>query len=183
MSTEAAAKIRAALKAHDSSWNSRKISVKADNYSMGSSVDVTIKDPAIPLEVVKQVAQQHEHVRRCEVTHEILSGGNTYVSVRYSDEATKIISAPWVEPLRAAIAELDTLPEHLHANIPGTSRVTLSREMNGSLRIWGDGMGGMHINDDEHGAFYVAEANGWQPPSEVEEPQTCAAWTEWNPLV
>jgi hypothetical protein len=88
--TEYAAQIRSTLKkAHG--WSSRQVSVRSEYFSMGSSIDVIVKDPAIPLPVVKAVAEQAESIRRCEVTGEILSGGNRYVSVRYSHEAQQTI--------------------------------------------------------------------------------------------
>jgi hypothetical protein len=84
--TEHAAQIRQTLKAKHG-WSSRQVSVRADNYSMGSSIDVIIKDPAIPLPVVKAIAEVAEHIRRCEVSGEILGGGNRFVHVTYSREA------------------------------------------------------------------------------------------------
>ena len=81
--TEAAASVRAALKAKG--WNARAVSVRADPYSMGSSLHVTVKDPAIPLAVVRAIAMSAERVRYCEVTHEILSGGNRFVAFDKAD--------------------------------------------------------------------------------------------------
>jgi len=107
--TEYAAQIRNTLKkAHG--WSSRQVSVRAEYFSMGASIEVQVKDPAIPLPVVKAVAEQAESIRRCEISGEILSGGNRYVSVRYSHEAQQAIGARYLEAVEAAIARLS--PEH-----------------------------------------------------------------------
>lgn len=82
---EDAAKIRAELK-RVRGWTSSQISVKSDSYSMGSSIDVTIKAAGIKLAVVKEIAKEFERVRRCEYSGEILSGGNRYVSVKFDWE-------------------------------------------------------------------------------------------------
>jgi hypothetical protein len=79
--TEEAAEIRAEYK--KLGWNSRKISVRTDYFSMGSAIRVAIKVPGIPTEEVEEIAKRiGENISRCSITHEILSGGNTYVSVR-----------------------------------------------------------------------------------------------------
>jgi len=107
--TEYAAQIRSTLKkAHG--WSSRQVSVRAEYFSMGSSLEVVVKDPAIPLPVVKAVAEQAESIRRCEYSGEILSGGNRYVSVRYSHQAQQTIGARYLEAVQAAIGRLS--PEH-----------------------------------------------------------------------
>ena len=90
--TEYAAKIRKELK-EKHGWNSRQVSVRADYYSMGSSIHVEIKDASIPLGVVKEIAEQAERISRCEVTGEILGGGHRFVEVRYSREAEEAIAA------------------------------------------------------------------------------------------
>lgn len=101
--TEDAATIRARLKA-EHGWTSRQVSVRADQYSGGSSLDVRIKDPTVPLPVVKAIAEERESIRRCEITHEILSGGNRFVHVRYSPEALAVLGARWLPAVSAAVA-------------------------------------------------------------------------------
>ncbi len=99
MSTkERAAAIRAELKAHG--WKPRDVSVRADHFSMGSAVRVTIKNPAVPPSLVKSIAEPHERIARCSRTGEILSGGNTYITVGYDHDTLKAMAAPVVERLR-----------------------------------------------------------------------------------
>jgi len=101
---EAAARIRTELKrAHG--WTSRQVSVRAENFSLGSAVNVVIKDAAIPLPIVKRIAERAEDIRR-DHTGEILSGGNRYVSVHYSDEAMRIFARRYVDAVQRAVTDL-----------------------------------------------------------------------------
>jgi 16S rRNA G1207 methylase RsmC len=71
------------------SFPGMKFSVKSDNFSMGSSIDIkwidgpTVKD-------VEKITNKFEDISRDSYTGEILSGGNRYVScVRNFSEETK----------------------------------------------------------------------------------------------
>ena len=76
-----AAVIRGQLKALG--WTSRQVSVRSSEYSMGSEVRVVIKDPSVPIDVVRGIAKQAEYIRR-DAHGDILGGGNRFVYVRYS---------------------------------------------------------------------------------------------------
>ena len=89
--------IRAELKRRHG-YTSRQVSVRKDSYSMGATIYVTIKDASIKLSDVEAVASAFGTVRRCEVTGEILGGGNTYLAVEYD--------AACVVPLMGKILEL-----------------------------------------------------------------------------
>jgi hypothetical protein len=100
--TDHAAEIRAELKrAHG--WTSRQVSVRAEYFSMGSSIDIVVKDPAVPLPTVKAIAARAESIRRCEITGEILSGGNRYVSVTYSHAALDAIATRYTDAVQRAV--------------------------------------------------------------------------------
>ena len=101
--TEAAASVRAAFKAHG--WTSRQVSVRADSYSMGSAIRITVKDGSIPLHLIKSVAEGKEHIRR-DGWGEILSGGNRYVTVSLSREAIELKARRYVEAVEKAIERL-----------------------------------------------------------------------------
>lgn len=47
----------------------------------------TINDPSISLAPIERIAFSYQKISRCDVTGEILSGGNTFVFVAYSHEA------------------------------------------------------------------------------------------------
>jgi hypothetical protein len=85
--TERAAIIRAELKAKHK-WSSRDVSVKADHFSMGSAIRISIKNPAVPLAAVKEIASAHESISR-DASGEILSGGNRYLDIGYSSRGAR----------------------------------------------------------------------------------------------
>lgn len=103
---EDAAAIRARLKA-EHGWTSQQVSVRARNFSLGSAVDVFIKDPSVPLPPVKAIAEGAESIRRCEITNEILGGGNRYVHVRYERVAEEALTARWLPAVEAAVALIE----------------------------------------------------------------------------
>ncbi len=135
---ESAAKIRSAYKARG--WNSRQISVRADTYSMGSSVRIEIKDGSIPLHVARSLADGQERIRRDEHSGEILSGGNRFVFVELSDQARAFKAAPYVAAVVRAMAEFgdpvkaaeDDRRTHVDI-VPG---YTLGADTNGAFGLW-----------------------------------------------
>jgi hypothetical protein len=103
--TERAAIIRAELKAKHK-WSSRDVSVKADHFSMGSAIRISIKNPAVSLAAVKEIAEAHESISRDPATGEILSGGNRYLDIGYSSEAREALAAQHLPAVEAAAAKL-----------------------------------------------------------------------------
>lgn len=82
-----AQKLRAALKA--AGYKPSAISVRNPR----GAFNVTIKDKAIPLDAIEEIARSFESVSRCHVSGEILSGGNTFVFVQYADTVEKEFEA------------------------------------------------------------------------------------------
>ena len=103
--TNAAAIIRATLKYLG--WNSRAVSIRSAYFAGGSSLRVRIKRADIPATVVYAVARLFESVARCSYTGDILSGGNTYLSVDYDSNARFTLGRPWVDKLRAIPIDTD----------------------------------------------------------------------------
>jgi hypothetical protein len=121
---EDAAQIRAAYKRHG--WSSKDISVRARSYSMGSSIDVVVKRPGIPLAVVKGIAETCEKIDRCEITGEILSGGNRFVSVTVDWQALKPIRETLLPRLEAWPVDEDG-HDYSRRFLPFVAGVTVSR--------------------------------------------------------
>jgi hypothetical protein len=71
---------------------------------MGSAVRIEIKSASVRLSAVKAAAEKEEHVRY-DGFGEILSGGNRFVQVGYSDEARAGLAAPHLEAVIAAAAK------------------------------------------------------------------------------
>jgi hypothetical protein len=100
---ESAKRIREELK--KLGWSSRKVSVRSDSFSMGSSITVKVLVPEVPLAKVKAIAERFERVSRDERTGEILSGGNRYLHVEYSYEVLDAAAAPILAKLPTADGE------------------------------------------------------------------------------
>jgi hypothetical protein len=83
VTVEASKKVRAALAAKG--FGKAEVSVYNKSYSMGSTVYVTIKQAAIPLATIEEIAKVGERIDRDSATGEILGGGNCFVDVRYGD--------------------------------------------------------------------------------------------------
>ena len=79
--------LRAALKVAGIKAN--QVTVKYD----GSTLRVTVRDAAVSISAVEEIANGFEKVSRCHATGEILCGGNTYVDVRYVDTAIAPVAA------------------------------------------------------------------------------------------
>ena len=111
-SAEDAAKIRAAHKAQG--ITSRQVSVKSESFSMGSSIDITIKAPGISKSRVEEIANNYERIRRDDATGEILSGGNRYVAVNFdwkllNETAREFL--PWLNALEITGNSMLPVPE------------------------------------------------------------------------
>jgi hypothetical protein len=131
---EHAATLRTTLKAHG--ITSQDVSVRSDCYSMGSSLRVTVKRAGLPLSIaaIRALAEGHERIHRCDYSGEILNGGNRFVDVHLSDEAREQYAAPWLEPVKAAMVELDDVSPNCLIPVAGTGeRFKVGRGMNG----WG----------------------------------------------
>lgn len=84
--------IRQQLK-NELGFNAKQVSVRVQRHG---TITFTIRDTQITFEDVLRVrefAKQFESIRRCEITHEILSGGNTFVYVETTDEVDDALTA------------------------------------------------------------------------------------------
>lgn len=97
-----AAKIRAALKS-ELGLNSRKVSVRDEGGSTSTSVLVRVKTSTVSLSDVTAVAGRFQKIDRCEMSGEILGGGNTFVSVEYTPEAKVEGAAAYLDAVAAAM--------------------------------------------------------------------------------
>lgn len=71
-----------------------KFSVRSSYYHGGSSISVEWNNlPTVA--AVEAITNKYSHVNRCEITHDILSGGNTYIStyVDYTPEFIERVEA------------------------------------------------------------------------------------------
>lgn len=94
-----AAEIRKALKAIG--YTNKHVSVRSEQFSMGSAIRVKILRDGVSLADVERIAHQAEKVSRCEMTGEILSGGNRYVTVDVSKSAFGVYERAYEPRVRA----------------------------------------------------------------------------------
>ena len=64
--------------------NSRQVSVRGGRCTYSYAIRVTIKVPVAKSQI-EAIAKSAESIARCEYSGEILSGGNTYVTVEYGE--------------------------------------------------------------------------------------------------
>jgi len=71
-----ATKIKNAIK--EAGYNNRQVTVANRNYI---AFVLTIRSEEVNPQDIKEIARRFESISRCDVTGEILSGGNTYIRV------------------------------------------------------------------------------------------------------
>jgi hypothetical protein len=149
--TDRAKELRAAYKARG--WNSRQISVRTHNYSMGSSINVTIKAGCIPKCVAEEIASEYESIRRCEYSGEILSGGNRFVFVNLNNIAELEKAAPYMTAVRDAISKLPEDPSNALVHIGNIEGAHVGCAHPGQYQLWfGNGLAA----DMQPDAHYIA---------------------------
>lgn len=153
--TDHAADIRQTLKARYG-WTSRDVSVRAESYSMGSSIHVRIKNPAVAIEPVRAIAMQSEDISRDERTGEILSGGNRFVYVSYTADALTALAAPHVDAVRRAKQDLEHSSDHTLIPIDGTEFLLGKGHSGYGLAIWDRNTHRAEVMDEHGAAQYVA---------------------------
>ena len=170
--TDEAKRIRAEYKRRG--WSSRMVSVRSEYFSLGSAVNVTIKSAAVDLTVAEEIALQSERISRCEITGEILGGGNRYVSVSHSSECRAAMAKPWLARVRAALAEIPAGDSSRIAPIEGAPYpgAGVSLENTGTAQLWLDGRAGHYFHPEcglESPAFSLALRFGDPPQPETAE--------------
>lgn len=152
--TDRAATIRRTLKARG--WTSRDVSVRAEYYSIGSSIHVVIKNADVPLTTVERIANEHERVDR-DQWGEILSGGNRFVHVSYSHDANDVLTARYAPVILAAARDLDADASDTSLHPIGDTGYLLGRGANGwGYSLWNDGGHIQTANEPAHLAPVLA---------------------------
>lgn len=82
MDKDRAKQIRQRLK--NLGYTSKQISVTSKH-----AINITIKDLTIELEAIKRIGDEYREIDYCQVSGEILSGGNTFVFTQYDWQAEK----------------------------------------------------------------------------------------------
>lgn len=160
--TEAAKAIRTELK-REHGWTGRDVSVRADYYSMGSAVRVKVRNPDVDFATVRRIAEGYARVRRCEYTHEILGGGNMYVTVSISREAEDALAARFEDAVAAAMSNF-TEGERSSSLYPveGSNALVGSGQYGDALTVWIEGRRVEQFwwSDHRGAAVYIATHDG-----------------------
>lgn len=99
-----AALLRKKLKS--AGYNSRKVSVKTDFYSMGSSLNITIRCAKVNDKIVDQLCKEAECIDYCEASGEILGGCNTYVHISTTAEVDLERITPFLATAKSIIDQI-----------------------------------------------------------------------------
>lgn len=98
-------------------YNRTQVSVSAKH----SCITFTVRKKDVDFKKVEEFGNQFENIYRCEATGEILSGGNTFVDVRFSEEVKNEIKQDFIEVCEKAITELETIEsDNQGVDIKGT---------------------------------------------------------------
>lgn len=98
--------IREQLK-KDLGYNSKQVSIKKERCGYSHSISITIRDHSVDYNKVKSFGEKFHHVRRCEASHEILEGCNTYVSVEVCDQVLDKWSEKYLPELNQVAKSLN----------------------------------------------------------------------------
>lgn len=101
-------------------YNTRQVSIRQDH----GSLRFTVRDPAVKLAAIYAIAQRAERIHRCEITGEILCGGNTFAEVCLAANVAEVIKAP----LRAIIADDGARATYDLDAVPGLAGVRVYQE-------------------------------------------------------
>jgi hypothetical protein len=141
-STKPSGKLRAALK--QAGFNARRVTVKYDH----TTLRVTIRDASVSLTKVEEIAGPFERIRRCQVTGEMLLGGNTYIEVAYDKEVIK--------PLKDEIAALlAAAPFDEYVAVRGDFRALKVSGVREEVRLKGPGIA--FRSEIAYGTVWAAE--------------------------
>lgn len=102
--TETAKRLRADYKARG--WTARDISVRASSSSLSASLRVEVRSARVDAAAAREMAEGCEDIRRCEITHEILGGGNRFVHFEVAEAVREDVGLPFRPIVEAAFAEI-----------------------------------------------------------------------------
>lgn len=88
--------------------NSRMVSVSSPNWG---KVIATIRDASISPAKVLNAIKTVENIHRCEVSGDILAGGNTFVEVRYADSVKDTWATYYLDKVKEAFSDLGKMVE------------------------------------------------------------------------
>ena len=131
-----AQRIRKALKA-ELGTNNRQVSVRADG---GLGATVTIKDLSLDWAKVHEIAHSFERIRRCEITGDILGGGNTFISVSYDWQILKAARDEYAPAIAPFVLKAQDSPGTIYPVGQGFG-VSVDQGTPWIVKLWSDDQG------------------------------------------
>jgi len=157
MSKVDAAQIRLDLK-NEMGLKASQVSVRTCRST--GSLDLRVKDPTADYAAIEAIALRQERIHR-DGFGDILSWGNTFVSVSWSNEARAIRGGAHLAAVQAAIAELEAADSDSVLipveGAPGTLIGWAEQRRGMGFRLWHAGTAGMWVNTPECAAAMVAD--------------------------
>lgn len=133
---ERAAEIRDALRAAFG-FTRNDASVRSTVGSIRVELRNSPRANAVSLKAVEAIASKRESVRRCEVTGDILAGGNTFVSVRRSSEGCEAIAEPLLPAVEAALAKAAAAEGEVIVRLDDSDDLGVAQDACG-IYVWGE---------------------------------------------
>lgn len=105
-STEIQANVKKQIK--EAGYSLRQVSVRKDG-GLDTALEITIRCAKVDRNVIDRIAKGNEDIDKCEASGEVLCGGNTYCFVRVMQEVLNEWGGQYVDAIKAATEEADTL--------------------------------------------------------------------------
>jgi hypothetical protein len=122
--------IAADLKA--AGYNSKQVSVRSNPAGYSTSIKITIRDPMVVYSAVEEIERKYTRIDRDERSYEILSGGNTFVDTKLTDEVRESWSANYLPLITKAISELKDEQHGVRID----ARFTIFRNNRNDFKVW-----------------------------------------------
>jgi len=127
-------------------YNAKQVSVGSKN----GNCTFTIRDAKVNKGKVKEFANNFEKIDRCQMTGEILLGGNTFVNVYSTDEVKNVWAAKYIDTIKAAVAKLEPGATH-GKKVEGLEAYVWNGHWKGTMHISVDNSTSYDRNIDEGG--------------------------------
>lgn len=88
-------------------YNTKQVSVRSRYCGYSDATDITVKDLNCDIKAIEKACTKFESIDYDQYSGEILSGGNTYISVKWDYEALKKVEEEKMQEAENLIAEAE----------------------------------------------------------------------------
>ena len=129
-------------------YNQRMVSIRVDY----PKIHATIRSEKVNSKIVENILQTAEKIHRCEVTGEILSGGNTFVDVSFSDKMENFFIENYAEVAQKIWNERQIPGESGAGKVDGWM-LFFNRQYGNSYTLRNENGGDYYISNNEKQAL------------------------------